>query len=243
MTHTQVTYSTVDCAVVDAATISNACAALTTKTVAAYPDLTVIGCTGECGSLVLRLQIDDGVPAAIIVAVETAVAADPALVAVAIVTAAGSTVTLTPSAFVFQGTTVAATATVIAAVAQPATGGKSKTNKKGKKDKKGKKGEKTGKVAKGTAAKGKGKKGKVGKMVLASTFGPATGSPAVSSKPMMSLGSGLAVLGGLLIAGGVLSGKLVQRTHWVYTMQATPHRNVNKGMLNTNVVHQACPIH
>ena len=78
MTHTQVTYSTVDCAVVDAATISNACAALTATTVAAYPDLTVIGCTGECGSLVLRLQIDDGVPAAIIVAVETAVAADPA---------------------------------------------------------------------------------------------------------------------------------------------------------------------
>ena len=160
----QVTYSTVDCNIVDNGTISNACAALTAKTVAEYPNLTVVGCTGECGSLVLQLQIDDSVPDATIAAAETAIAADPALIAIAVVTAGGGTVGLTPTTFVFQGAAPAVTDAVNAA--QPATGKKGKANKTGKKSKKGKKGRKgkaataKGEVAKDAAAKGKGKKGK-----------------------------------------------------------------------------------
>jgi len=137
----------------------------------------VIGCTGECGSLVLRLQIADSVPNANIAAVETAVAANPALIAIAIVTADGGTVGLAPSTFVFQGVAPAATNTVNAA--QPATGKQGKKgNKKAKRTKKGKKGKDNkvgngstdatakGKVAKGKLARdaaAKGKKGKKGK--------------------------------------------------------------------------------
>ena len=156
----QVTYSTVDCNIVDNGTISNACAALTAKTVAEYPNLTVVGCTGECGSLVLQLQIDDSVPDATIAAAETAIAADPALIAIAVVTAGGGTVGLTPTTFVFQGAAPAVTDAVNAA--QPAMGKKGKKDKKGQTGKKGKKGKdnKVGYVAKDEAAKGKGKKGK-----------------------------------------------------------------------------------
>ena len=144
----QVTYSTVDCAVVDAAVISDACAALTAKTVAAYPSLAVIGCTGQRGSLVL-------------------VAANPAAVAIALVTTSGTTVGLTPSAFVLEAASattvtaalhrVAAASTVLAAT--PAK--RQKVNKvpKGKKDTaKGTKGKKdTTKGKKDTKGKGQGK--------------------------------------------------------------------------------------
>jgi len=199
-THVQVTYSTVDCAVVGTATISNACAALTAKTVAEYPDLTVTGCTGECGSLVLRLQIDDSVRDADIAAVETAVAANPALIAIAIMTTDGGTVGLAPSTFVFQAATPAAVNAANAA--QPATGKKGKGNKKAKKAKKGKNGSsKVGKVAKDAAAKGKGKKGKKTAKLTLQTADGAERSLAASTSQTQGLFL-FALIGAAMVAVG-----------------------------------------
>ena len=161
----------------------------------------MIGCTGECGSLVLRLQIDDSVPDADIAAVETAVAANPTLIAIAIMTTDGGTVGLAPSTFVFQAAAPAAVNAVNAA--QPATGKKGKGNKKAKRAKKGKTGKdsKVGKVAKDAAAKGKGKKGKKTAKLTLQTADGAERSLAASTSQTQGLFL-FALIGAAMVAVG-----------------------------------------
>ena len=127
----------------------------------------------------LLLQIDDSVPDTNIAAAETAIAANPALIAIAIVTAGGGTVGLTPTTFVFQEAAPAAT------------------------DKKGKKGKdnKVGYVAKDEAAKGKGKKGKkTAKLTLQTADGA---EPFLAASTIQTQGAILfALIGAAMVALG-----------------------------------------
>ena len=78
---------------------------------AEHPDVALDNCTGSCGSLVVQLVVDDAVPTAAIVAAKTAIAANPASVQITLVDTAGATVTLNPTAVVFQDVTTTTTAT------------------------------------------------------------------------------------------------------------------------------------
>ena len=189
----QFTYTTVDCAVVDEARVTSACAALTTKTVLQYASLVVISCSGACGSLVLRLQIDGNVPDAVIAAAEAAIAADPSSVAIALTTTDGSTLNLSPSAVVFQGGA--------ASTAAAGTGKTGKKGTKGEKSKTGKAGRQGGSTG-GKRGKGKGK-------------GKGKGSRATSAKQSLAertaaatagIQTHLALLAGLLGIVGVAIG-------------------------------------
>ena len=185
-------------------TIAAACADATAKTQAQHPDITVSGCTGRCGSLVLELELDEGVPTASIVAAETAIDADPSSVQISLVTTDGVTVALAPTAVFFQGVSPAATQ----ASTQPSTGSKGKANKKGR-GRKGTKlsGGKAGKAKSGKAKSGKAKTGKATR--TRASFGAATpGSPVSPSTTM-----GLALVGAMLVIVGVASGLRIDRGH------------------------------
>ena len=188
----QFTYPTVDCTVIDDPTIDSACAALITKASAAHPSVTYIGCTGECGSLVLQLQVDGTVADADILAAEAAIAADPASVAITLQTTDGATLVLDATVVVSQGVAAAVDEAVAAPTA--AAGKKGKTGKKGAAvaGKKGKKGKA------GTSKAAKGKRGKSAKQSL--------GEQAAAANLTARTQTHLALLAGLLGIVGVAVG-------------------------------------
>lgn len=192
----QVTYGTVDCAVVDAATITAACAALTAKTTAAHPSVTFSSCTGSCGSLVLQLQIDGSVADADVATAAAAVDADPSSVGIELVTTDGATLTLNPTTVVSQGVVAAVERAAVDTRAATTVTRKDETSKKGKKIKV-KKVKKVKGKSKEATVKGKGKKAMIAKQVLA--------EQAIATAPARNQ-TRLALLAGLLGVVAVVAG-------------------------------------